>query len=247
VVKDNKISDNITAKEISTVKGISGIFTILEKFFNNTIESINSGDNIKKRELITSLGNRMTTYKRLIKKGTRLINSIRDELDSLYNLLDNVPFLDQSFKLAQKGLKGISDLTEEATIKIQNSNNIIQSSLDRVNSYLNKLDSSKFTSSEDKEIFENCIMEIKKVADISFNIMLELQFQDILRQQLSAINAILFNTKLKIANSIKNITGVEISIDKSEESFVATDKSVLSVHSDQDNVDKILSEGIDKK
>ncbi|RKY85337.1 hypothetical protein DRQ09_07415 [candidate division KSB1 bacterium] len=247
MVKDNKISDNITAKEISTVKGISGIFTILEKFFNNTIESINSGDNIKKRELITSLGNRMTTYKRLIKKGTRLINSIRDELDSLYNLLDNVPFLDQSFKLAQKGLKGISDLTEEATIKIQNSNNIIQSSLDRVNSYLNKLDSSKFTSSEDKEIFENCIMEIKKVADISFNIMLELQFQDILRQQLSAINAILFNTKLKIANSIKNITGVEISIDKSEESFVATDKSVLSVHSDQDNVDKILSEGIDKK
>jgi len=225
----------------ATLKGLSGVLTILENFFAEMIKMSKTDDDDKKGEFVSTLEKRLRIGQKIVQQGSYLVNNTKNELNSLENLLDNVPFLNESFKMAQKGLKGISELTEEATVKIQDSNTQIQGSLDKVDEHLNKLDMSKFASNEDKVVFESCLNDIKKIADISFNIMLELQFQDILRQQLSAINSIILKTKQKIATSLENIKGVEISLEDEDKFYVATDESILSTRGAQDEVDKILS------
>jgi len=240
-------SSSSSDKNTPTLKGLSGVLIILEKFFDEIIQINKSEDNSKKRALMETIEKKMFIGKKVAQQGTFLANKTTKELDSLHNILSNVPYLNESFKLAQKGLKGVSDLAEEATVKIQDSNTQIQDSLDQVDGFLTKLDTSKFTSDDDKRIFEETLEEIRKIADISFNIMVELQFQDILRQQLSAINTIISKTKVKIADSLQNITGVEIEIDEEDDLFAATDDSVLTVKGAQDEVDKIIAEGKNNK
>jgi len=95
---------------------------------------------------------------------------------------------------------------------------------------------------DDKEKLRSSIDELKNIGDTAFTIMTTLQFQDIVRQQLSAIGNILTQTKKRIEKSIKKIEGLQGEDSISDEDyFIPTDPSILEKQESQDNIDSIIS------
>jgi hypothetical protein len=234
-------TDNKDLTSFSDSKGLLIIFEILESLFEYMLKCFKRREEDKDDIVLEILFKRIKEGKRLLKAGKNEILDIQRELSSLNNVLENVPLLESSFKKAQMGLKGASDVAEEATIQIQDSSIIIQDSLDKVHKYLNKLESMEKFDADARDILKSCINEISMVADTAFNIMTSLQFQDILRQQLSAIGMILSNTKMKIVKSLQKIEKMAVEVEKDEEVFVATDESILCQRSAQDEIDLLMS------
>jgi len=234
-------------KNISGSKGLIFITEILENFFNQMLRYYKN-ENVDKEDIaLDVLLKRLREGKRLTKKGNSIIKDIQKDLNSLNTILTSIPFVDESISKAKDALKGVSDAAEKATIEISDASVSMQDSLDRVNNFLNELEKMEECSQPVKEKVKSCIDEISDVADTAFNIMTMLQFQDILRQQLSAVALILSKVKNKITKSIERIEGLPIEIEEEEDYFVATDPSVLEKKESQDKIDSIVSEVKDDK
>ena len=123
----------------------------------------------------------------------------------------------------------------------------IQESLDKISENLSKLVAMDIPGGDKEGILKSSTDEINSIADTTFNIMTALQFQDILRQQLSAIGNILTKTKSKIEKSLEKLEGAEVEAEEAEEYFVPTDDSVLGKQQGQDEIDLIISSVKGKK
>lgn len=239
------MSDKINNNEIKNISDSSGLLFIFE-MLGNFLENLNKfiKDKYGNEQDISSkvIFGRIIESKKLVINGIHIVKDIQNDLSGLNALLDNVPLLDESFKKAQDSLKDASNFAEEATLKIQDASISIQDSLNKVKECLFKLESAKEFNSDEKKILNSCINDISGVAETSFNIMTVLQFQDILRQQLSAIGAILTKVKGKIVNSIEKIEGIPVKVDENEKYFIPTDQSILEKQKGQDEIDSIISQ-----
>jgi len=227
-------------KGLPSPKGLMYIFEILENFFEFMDKSIKYEREEKEDLAVEMLFRRIKEGKKFVNKGKKKTRDIQKELNSLNTLLNNIPSLGSSFTEARDGLKGVSDVAEEATLTIQDSSMSIQDSLDKVNDYLSQLESADKFDDDKKNILHACVEEISSVADTAFNIMTALQFHDILRQQISAIDMVLSKAKSKIAKSIGKLEGEDVDV-KEEEYMVATDQSILGEAGDQDAIDLLIS------
>ncbi len=240
-------NDLIGAQNISKSNGLIFIFEILDNLIGYMVKKYKSEEMDNKDITEEILFKRIKEGKLLIRKGKSISEGIKSELNNINILLNNIPVLDTDFKKAQEGLKDASNVAEEATLKIQDASISIQDSLDSVNNYLTQIESLNNVDKKAKEVLQNCTKEISSVADTTFNIMTALQFQDILRQQLSAVGQIITQTKTKIKKSIKIIEGAPVEAEESKEQFVATDESILDKSEGQDEIDMIISQQLSKK
>ena len=239
------MSDKINNNENKNVSDSSGLFFIfgtLENILENFHKYIKDKEGNEQDVSNEVIFSRIMESKKLVKNGIDIVKDIQNDLNGLNALLDNVPLLDESFKKAQDSLKDASNFAEEATLKIQDASISIQDSLNKVKECLCKLESVKKFDSDEKKILKSCINDVSSVAETSFNIMTVLQFQDILRQQLSAIGSILTKVKVKIVNSIKKIEGIPVKVGEDEEYFIPTDQSILEKQKGQDEIDSIISQ-----
>ncbi len=224
-------------------KGLAGILNVIENYFHDQVTIISTNNSIKLTEYAKSLKPNCIKYEVYAKKGKAIILEIIKDMNNIQSLLSNVPFVSDGFKLASKGLKGASNITEEATIKIQDSSDSIQTDLDEVTKELKSLLDMESMSQENKKILEDSLKKITNMADTAFNIMIALQFQDILRQQLAAVNTILSQTRANISTSVERLTGMPIVKEDEIEIDVCTDASILTAEKSQHEVDEIIKNG----
>ena len=243
---DEQIKQN-GEKSTADSAGLVFIFEILEQIFAYMVKRFKFDESAKEDIAIEILSRRIKEGKRLVKKGKDIVSDIKEDLNGLNQILNNVPFLDTSFKKAQESLKDASNVAEEATLKIQDASMEIQESLDKISENLSKLVAMDIPGGDKEGILKSSTDEINSIADTTFNIMTALQFQDILRQQLSAIGNILTKTKSKIEKSLEKLEGAEVEAEEAEEYFVPTDDSVLGKQQGQDEIDLIISSVKGKK
>ncbi|MCK4965636.1 hypothetical protein KAS50_01315 [bacterium] len=234
-------------KSIADSAGLVFIFEILEQIFVYMVKRFKFDESAKEDIAIEILSRRIKEGRRLVKKGKEIVSDVQEDLNGLNQLLNNIPFLDTSFRKAQDSLKDASNVAEEATLKIQDASMEIQESLDKISENLSKLAAMEISGDDKKEILKSSTDEINSIADTTFNIMTALQFQDILRQQLSAIGSILTKTKSKIEKSMEKIEGTAVEAEEAEDYFVPTDDSVLGKQQGQDEIDLIISSVKGKK
>lgn len=230
------------SKKTVSVKGIVGIFEMMDNFLTSSITVLEKGDIQEKRDLIQDLEAQFKAAREYVRKGRVLVFEISELLTNTDKLITSISFIDLGFKVARKGLRGVSDLSEQAVSGIQASSDSIQTSIDEVTKDLESFQKSGCLTSAEKESINSIIAEIKKVADVTFNIMMDLQFQDILRQQLSAVADILSKTRERISKGIEKATGITIEVSEVEEGFAVTDESVLNRVVEQSDIDEFIKQ-----
>jgi len=91
-----------------------------------------------------------------------------------------------------------------------------------------------------RERLEDASQTVNEVADDAFSIMMTLQFQDILRQQLSAVAGLLSKTRANISRSLGKITGEAAKASDGSDAFAVMDDSILGPGGSQEQVDEII-------
>ena len=204
--------------------GLEGVVTQFCKFFNHAEKQLTGSDEQAKQKFLSVLDKQIKIGKKLSHKALHLTRDI-----------------ESTFSAAKSGLKGASELSEEATLQIGETAEKLQTSLEAVKkSLVATLENVALTDEQKAAIDEN-LAQIDAMGDDAFNIAVALQFQDILRQQLSAVGTILSKTKGQLAKTIHNLTGVAIETDE-DEPLVTTDDTILSNSGgDQDDIDALIN------
>ena len=152
----------------------------------------------------------------------------------------NAGEIQQSFIDAGQGLRGLSDLSEQAVSGIQDASNTNKESLDKLKKDISEFQKIDVLSDEDKKALDQIISDIEGIAEVSFSIVVELQYQDIMRQQLSAVRGILDKTRERIAAGLEKLTGVSIEVELSDENLAQTDSSILNPPENKEDVEAII-------
>jgi chemotaxis regulatin CheY-phosphate phosphatase CheZ len=223
-------------------RGLQGILVTLEKFLQGIVQGFQKHDSADARKaVLTNLEANSSKGLKLCQTGQKMIRQMIHGLQNTDKLLKRVPGFEQGFQTASKGLRGIGDLTEEATTKIQDNSEKIQASLEELTTALQPLVDDESISKETQEKIAKAMGDIENGNNQVFEIMMELQFQDILRQQLSAVVMILNKTKESLGKSLELIGGQPLAPWKDMDPGVVTDESVLdNSGTSQDDVDEIM-------
>ena len=221
--------------------GLEGIITQFCKFFNHAEKQLAGSDEQAKQKFLGILNKQIKIGKKLSHKALHLTRDIESTLSRIVELISNTNMMDDKFSAAKSGLKGASDLSEEATLQIGETAEKLQTTLEAVKKSLVSTLENVTLTDEQKAVVDENMAQIDAMGDDAFNIAVALQFQDILRQQLSAVGTILSNTKGQLAKTIHNLTGVAIETDE-DEPLVTTDDTILSNSGgDQDDIDALIN------
>lgn len=205
------------------------------------VEAIQHRDSLAGRKFFQNLETNARLGRQFIEAGEKMLSRLTSHLESTQNLINRIPGFEEGFQSATKGLKGIGTLSEEATTHIQDTTARVQEALESQMTELRAVAEDKSLSEDARERLTAVIEQVGGVNEEVFNIMMELQFQDILRQQLSAISMILAKTKKNLSASLEKITGQPLEPWELLGDDVVTDASVLQKGGSQDTIDDIIN------
>jgi len=218
---------------------LKDIFREFSKFFNYGKNVINKGIEIDKRKFLQSLDRYFETGNKLADKGVSMANLIEKNLDYMIELISTSSLMDDKFKDAKNGLMGAAELSEEATIQIDEIAEKLQDSIKMVKQQLTEFVQSSDIDEQLRNSFNELINQLEETENIAFNIFTTLQFQDILSQKLSAVASIQNRIKIELANTINQLTGMDLGVNE-KGGFITTDDSILGPQIDQSEIDKLI-------
>jgi hypothetical protein len=222
--------------------GLQGIITQFVRFFNHSEKTLRSGDDKNRRKLLQQLERQVTIGKKLAVKANVLTQDIEKMLSKVVEVIASTNVLDDKFNAAKSGLKGASELSEEATLQIGETAEQLQTSLQDSKVVLEEALKDLEMPEESRAKIDEQLAKLESMGDDAFNIAVALQFQDILRQQLSAIATIMSNTKNQLAETMNKLTGSDLEVADDEE-LVSTDDSILTMGEggSQDDIDALIN------
>ena len=228
-------------KSTGALHGIGGVLKSLDKFFDSLVEAVRHRDSLAGRKFFQNLETNARLGKRFIEAGEKMLHQLTSHLESTQHLIQRIPGFEEGFQTATKGLKGIGALSEEATTHIQDTTALVQESLESQVTELRAVAEDDSLSDDARQRLTAVIEQVETVNEEVFNIMMELQFQDILRQQLAAISIILGKTKQNLGASLEKITGQPLDPWEVLGDDVVTDANVLQNGGSQDTIDDIIN------
>jgi hypothetical protein len=217
-----------------TIQDLKSILEEVQDFFKSgEIALSNDAD---REQYLATLQERMQTGAAHSASGLALITELQNILTGDGDMADKLNTMAEGFQSVRQGLSSLCSTCATAVQNIETASGGISDKLETVKTYLKNLEE----KSEGDPAGAEALQHAEAAADDAFTLLMELQFQDILRQQVSAVATLLQETQQRISDSVVRLTGEKLAV-ASEEDFAITDESVISTDQGQDDIDALIN------
>ena len=217
---------------------IQAVLQSMHDFFHEGLAILDGEDGTARSQFLGELKNYIKSGKQKTEQGASLAQDIRDLLTEASGLTGKVGTFVDGFQSVRSGLHTMSETCEGAVKNIESASTSIQDNLEEAKKILADM---KADTADADCACQEVIRRVDEAADCAFNLLLELQFQDLLRQQVSAVASILLETQQRIGDSLERLTGEKMTAGSSEETFANTDETVLDQKKAQDDIDALIN------
>ena len=217
---------------------IQAVLHSLKDFLQQGLAILDGDDRTARFQFLGDLKEYLASGKQQVERGASLAQDVQNLLTEASGLTGKVGTFVDGFQSVRSGLHTMSETCEGAVKNIESASTSIQEKLEEAKKMLADM---KAGNPDADCACQEVIRRVDEAADCAFNLLMELQFQDLLRQQVSAVATILLETQQRISDSLERLTGEKINVSRSEETFATTDKTVLDGQKPQDDIDALIN------
>jgi len=221
-----------------TTDNIQAVLQSLKDFFQQGMTILDGEDKTARFHFLGKLKDHVESGKQQVERCASLSQEIQNLLTEAGSLTGTVGTFIDGFQTVRSGLHTMSETCEGAVQNIEAASAAIQEKLEEAKK---KLADMKAGTADAGYACQEVIGLLDEAADSAFNLLMELQFQDLLRQQVSAVATILQESQQRITDSLERLNGEVIAVKSSEETFATTDETVLDQQKAQDDIDALIN------